>query len=93
MSGAKRKGSPLWAARVSLPEANHRLEELRREYSRPNGRIAARTDVVLALLIDGLPLMDAELRGRARALALNGEPLAETWRRVVKAGLDALERT
>lgn len=93
MSSASRKGSPIWAARISSPEANQRFEELRREYRRPNGKVAAKTDVVLALILDGLPLMDTELRGRARALALNGEPLAETWRRVVKAGLDALERT
>jgi len=92
VSATLRKGSPIWAARISSPEANQRFEELRREYRRPNGRIAAKTDVVLALILDGLPLMDAELRRRAKALALQGETLAETWRRVVKAGLDALER-
>lgn len=89
MSG---KGSPRIFARVRDPRLQARIAELREEYRNPiNGELATVTDVTLAFLSDGLSLMDRELRTRARALAGDAD-LRATWERVVRAGLDALER-
>lgn len=87
----KTRGSPRVFARVADPGLYARIMELREEYRTPDGKLARTSDVLLAFLSDGLPLMDREIRARARRLA-KGEAMRDTWARVIRAGLDALER-
>lgn len=78
-------------ARVSDAALYARIAELRQEYRTPDGKPARMSDVLLAFLSDGLPLMDRENRERARRFA-GAESMRDTWTRVIRAGLDALER-
>lgn len=87
----KSRGSPRVFARVRDANLYARIMELREEYRTPDDKLAHTSDVLLAFLSDGLPLMDREIRARAKRLAKGGV-MRETWERVIRAGLDALER-
>ena len=82
-------GRPRVSARIS-PETETAVEELRAEYRDADGTLGSRSEVVRAILHDGACLMDSELRRRVRRLS-GGETMAATWRRVIVAGIAALE--
>jgi hypothetical protein len=83
-------GRPRVSARIS-PETEAAVEALRAEYRDADGALGSRSEVVRAILHDGASLMDATLRARVRQLSPAGEGLSAAWRRVIVAGLAALE--
>jgi len=83
-------GRPRVSARIS-PETDAAVEALRAEYRDADSALGSRSEVVRAILHDGAILMDATLRARVRHIARDGEGLPAAWRRVIVAGLAALE--
>lgn len=72
------------------PEIYAGITAMRNEYQTPDGKPAKITDIVLAFLVDGAPLLDRGLRDRWRALSVSrGETMAETLRAVMAAGMSA----
>ncbi len=84
-----KRGNPRVFARVP-PEIYAGITAMRNEYQTPDGKPAKITDIVLAFLVDGAPLLDRGLRDRWRALSVSrGETMAETLRAVMAAGMSA----
>ncbi len=85
-----KRGNPRVFARVP-PGIYAGITAMREEYRTPDGKPAKITDIVLAFLVDGAPLLDRALRERWRALATSrGETMAATLREVMLAGMGAL---
>jgi hypothetical protein len=85
-----KRGNPRVFARVP-PDIYAGITAMRREYHTVDGKDAKITDIVLAFLVDGAPLLDRALRERWRALATSrGEAMATTLREVMLAGMGAL---
>ena len=84
------RGNPRVFARVP-PDIYAGITAMREAYPTPDGKAAKITDIVLAFLVDGAPLLDRSLRDRLRALSVSRrEPMAVTLREVMVAGMAAL---
>lgn len=84
------RGNPRVFARVP-PDIYSGITAMRAEYPTPDGKPAKITDIVLAFLVDGAPLLDRSLRDRLRALSVSRrETMAATLREVMIAGMAAL---